>query len=113
MSFQIIIVLNFGVIMVAVEPSVCFWTGATKSIPLRIFLTVLHITPQRASRKLNSSLHIASRNCFATVDLQYRETIGEPSAAAARINRFLGGTLDEGAMMAVVNPDLYRIRAGS
>jgi len=54
---------------------------------------------------------LASRSCFATVDLQYRETIGEPSAAAARINRFLGGTLDEGAMTAVVNPDLYRNRA--
>jgi len=41
------------------------------------------------------------------------ETIRDPEAAAARINRLLGGSLDEGAMAAVVNPELYRNRAGS
>jgi len=56
---------------------------------------------------------LASRPCFTTLDLQHRETIREPAAAAARINGFLGGSLDEGAMATVVNPDLYRNRAGS
>ena len=54
---------------------------------------------------------LASRSCFATLDLQHREIIRDPEAAASRINRFLGGVLDEGAMAAVVNPDLYRNRA--
>lgn len=56
---------------------------------------------------------LASRSCFATLDLHYREIIRNPEAAAARVNRFLGGTLDEQAMAAVVNPDLYRNRAGA
>ena len=54
---------------------------------------------------------LASRPCFETLDLQHRETIRDPLAAVARINRFLGGTLDENAMSKVVNPDLYRNRA--
>jgi hypothetical protein len=54
---------------------------------------------------------LTSRSCFATLDLEHRETIGDPMAAAVRINRFLGGVLDEGAMAAVVKPDLYRNRA--
>jgi len=56
---------------------------------------------------------LASRSCFATLDLQHRETIRDPEAAAARINGFLGGLLDEEAMAMVVDPDLYRNRAGS
>lgn len=56
---------------------------------------------------------LAFRACFATLDLQHRTTVRDPLAAAAHINRFLGGALDEGAMAAVVNPDLYRNRAGA
>ena len=56
---------------------------------------------------------LESRSCFVTLDLQHRETIRDPEAAAARINGFLGGSLDERAMATVVNPDLYRNRAGS
>jgi hypothetical protein len=54
---------------------------------------------------------LAARNCFTTLDLRHHETIGDPEAAAARINRFLGGALEEGGMAVVVNPDLYRNRA--
>ena len=57
--------------------------------------------------------HLASRSCFTTLDLQHREIIRDPEAAASRINGFLGGVLDEGVMPAVVNPDLYRNRAGA
>jgi hypothetical protein len=56
---------------------------------------------------------LASRSCFATLDLQHRTTVRDPLSAAAHINRFLGGALDEGAMAAIVNPDLYRNRAGA
>lgn len=56
---------------------------------------------------------LVSRSCFATLDLQHRETIRDPEVAAARINGFLGGSLDEEAMATVVNPELYRNRAGS
>jgi len=53
---------------------------------------------------------LASRPCFSTLDLQHRETIRDPEAAAARINSLLGGSLDEQAMATVVDPDLYRNR---
>jgi hypothetical protein len=56
---------------------------------------------------------LASRSCFATLDMQHRTIIRDPIAAAARVNRFLAGALDEQAMTAVVNPDLYRNRAGA
>lgn len=54
---------------------------------------------------------LASRPCFSALDLQHGETIRDPEAAAARINRFLGGSLDVQAMATVVDPDLYRNRA--
>jgi hypothetical protein len=68
-------------------------------------LYIDHLT--QAAREL------ASRRCFATLDLQHRETIRDPETAAARINRYLGGALDEEAIAAVVDPDLYRNRAES
>lgn len=68
-------------------------------------LYIDHLT--QAAREL------ASRPCFDTLDLQHGATIRDPAAAAARINRFLGGSLDEEAMAAVVNPDLYRNRAST
>jgi hypothetical protein len=56
---------------------------------------------------------LAARPCFDTLDLQHGATIHDPAAAASAINGFLGGSLGEAAMAAVVNPDLYRNRAGS
>lgn len=40
----------------------------------------------------------------------HRDCIADPAAQAGRINRFLGGTLDEAAMAAAVSGDLYRHR---
>jgi hypothetical protein len=56
---------------------------------------------------------LASRSCFDTLDVQHGATIRDPAGTAAAVNRFLGGSLDEAAMAAVVNPDLYRNRAES
>lgn len=43
--------------------------------------------------------------------VDYRQTLAEPAAAAAEVNRFLGGGLDEVAMAAAVEPSLYRQKA--
>ena len=56
---------------------------------------------------------LAARPWFDTLELQHADTIRAPAVAATSINRFLGGGLDEAAMAAVVNPDLYRNRAQS
>jgi hypothetical protein len=56
---------------------------------------------------------LASNRCFDILDVQQREAIKDPGGAAARMNRFLGGKLDETAMAAAVNPELHRNRVGS
>jgi hypothetical protein len=40
--------------------------------------------------------------------LRHRDVIADPAGAAARLNAFLGGGLDEAAMAAVVDPSLHR-----
>ncbi|HLT47753.1 MAG TPA: hypothetical protein VK002_11040 [Rubricoccaceae bacterium] len=42
--------------------------------------------------------------------LAHAEVLADPAAAAARLNAFLGGHLDEAAMAAVVDPSLHRER---
>ena len=52
----------------------------------------------------------ARQQNVALLRVNYRDLIDEPRAQARRINTFLGGTLDEAAMAAVVDPSLYRQR---
>jgi hypothetical protein len=47
---------------------------------------------------------------FETLYLTYTDVLADPTNAAARINRFLGGTLDERRMAEAVDPNLYRNR---
>jgi hypothetical protein len=44
------------------------------------------------------------------IDVDYNRMQADPKAEAARVNRFLGGALDEDAMVAVVDQSLYRNR---
>jgi hypothetical protein len=43
--------------------------------------------------------------------VDYNAMLKDPTALVPELNRFLGGRLDEDAMLHVVNPDLYRNRA--
>lgn len=45
--------------------------------------------------------------------ISYNDVLTNPAVQAARINVFLGGGLDEQAMVGVVDPDLYRNRQSS
>jgi hypothetical protein len=47
---------------------------------------------------------------FKTLYVAHRDIIDRPAEAAARMNAFLGGTLDEAAMAAAVDGTLYRNR---
>lgn len=47
----------------------------------------------------------------AVLDVDYNQMLADPRPWAPRINRFLGNILDEAAMLAVVDPQLYRNRA--
>jgi len=56
---------------------------------------------------------LAERPCFRVMDVNYAELIKNPAASAREINEFLGGSLDVNAMIAAVDPTLYRNRASS
>lgn len=61
--------------------------------------------------------HIASvrimsrkRQNWETIEIRYDDTVKDPKATAATLNTFLGGKLDEKAMVAAVDGELYRNR---
>ena len=53
---------------------------------------------------------LAERPNFRVLYVDYREVLGNPSAAAQTISSFLGDVLTIGAMASVVDPALYRQR---
>jgi uncharacterized protein YcaQ len=55
---------------------------------------------------------LAAQPNFRVLDVEYTECVRDPARAAARVNRFLGGTLDEASMISAVDPLLYRRRPG-
>jgi hypothetical protein len=45
------------------------------------------------------------------IELHYADTVANPAATARAVNEFLGGFLDEAAMAAAVDQQLYRNRS--
>jgi hypothetical protein len=52
-----------------------------------------------------------NRPNFELIEINYKDTIGEPAATARSVNTFVGGHLDEAAMREAVDSGLYRNRA--
>ena len=50
------------------------------------------------------------RDHFETLFVNYTDVLADPERQAARINEFLGGTLDARGMVEAVDPNLYRNR---
>jgi hypothetical protein len=53
---------------------------------------------------------VANQPHLELIDVDYNRMQADPRAEVARLNRFLGGMLDEQAMVAVVDQSLYRNR---
>jgi hypothetical protein len=53
---------------------------------------------------------LAARACFRTLRVSYRETVERPAETAGRVAAFLGRRLDQAAMAAAVDRELYRNR---
>ena len=53
---------------------------------------------------------LAAQPNFSVLDVDYNAMLADRSPFVPEINRFLGGILDETAMIAVVDPKLYRNR---
>ena len=60
---------------------------------------------QETERWINSQSHAAR------IDINYEQLIANPGPLVAKINIFLGGGLDEGKMLGVIDPALYRHRS--
>ena len=56
-------------------------------------------------------LHARRQPNMELLEVHYAEAVADPAAAARAVNAFLGGHLDEAAMAAAVNAQLYRNRA--
>lgn len=54
---------------------------------------------------------LAAQPNFSVLDVDYNAMLVDPGPFVPEINRFLGGMLDETAMIAVVDPNLYRNRS--
>lgn len=54
---------------------------------------------------------LAKRSNMVTLDIDYNQSIADPTATAAMLNDYFGGTLDTEAMVAAVDRKLYRQRA--
>ncbi len=53
---------------------------------------------------------MANQSNLRFIDVDYNAMLDDPCPQIEHINRFLGGDLDETAMAAIVDPDLYRQR---
>ncbi|MFH1434408.1 MAG: sulfotransferase domain-containing protein [Pseudomonadota bacterium] len=53
---------------------------------------------------------LAGRENFSVLYVDYNEVVEDPKPTVEKINAFLGGGLDTSAMLAVVDPTLYRPR---
>jgi len=54
---------------------------------------------------------VRKRSNFSMLEFRYDEAVKNPRAAGREVNAFLGGRLDEAAMTAVIDAELYRNRA--
>lgn len=54
-------------------------------------------------------IHLANQK-IPTLYISHRDALGDPPGVASRANAFLGGALNESAMIGVVDPKLYRQR---
>jgi len=54
--------------------------------------------------------YMAENPNFETLYVNYNEVLSDPGPSVQAVNAFLGGDLDTNAMMAVVDPNLYRNR---
>ena len=54
--------------------------------------------------------HLQAHRNFRVLRVNYNEILQDPAPAVAAVNAFLGGEMDTEAMLAVVDPSLYRNR---
>jgi hypothetical protein len=56
-------------------------------------------------------IHVRKQPNMDILEINYADTVGNPTSTAQKVNAFLGGILDEKGMAEAVDPSLYRNRA--
>ena len=56
-------------------------------------------------------IHVRKQPNMDILEINYADTVGNPTSTAQKVNAFLGGILDEQGMAEAVDPSLYRNRA--
>jgi len=64
-----------------------------------------------ASQYVKMQQWLSEQPNFDVLWVDYNALIADPAPAVKAVGAFLGGELDEAAMCAVIDPDLYRQRA--
>lgn len=73
------------------------------------------VPPEQLARIFTSQMEemerwMSAQPAFAFQTVHYHELVADPAGQAAQLNAFLGGGLVESAMVAAVDPALYRQR---
>ncbi len=53
---------------------------------------------------------IQTHSSVSRIDISYNQLLRDPEPLVEQVNQFLGGNLETGKMLNVINPDLYRQR---
>jgi hypothetical protein len=71
------------------------------------------LTPAKLAEVIEAQIRrvrgwVSGQSNFSVIDVDYREVLENPLAQAARVNRFVGGGLDEGKMAGAVDASMCR-----
>ncbi|MHC4985254.1 MAG: sulfotransferase family protein [Planctomycetota bacterium] len=74
------------------------------------------LTPEQLAKAFQGEVDkfdawIGGQDAFSILNVNYKQAVSDPMAAAEKVNAFLGGDLDSAAMAGTIDPDLYRNRA--
>ncbi len=59
-------------------------------------------------RQVDEWIH--THSSVSRIDISYNQLLRDPEPLVEQVNQFLGGNLERGKMLNVINPDLYRQR---
>jgi hypothetical protein len=63
------------------------------------------------AKQVDAALERLANSKIPVLEVDYARCTSDPVSVAAKVNQFLGGSLDEGAMVAAVDPQLHHHRA--
>ncbi len=69
-----------------------------------------HVFTTVKDNQTSVKILVRNRSNFEMLEVRYDQAVKDPAAAVKATNAFLGGRLDEAAMRAAIDAELYRNR---